>query len=205
MGPLLFLIYINSITKVLIEGKLILFADDTVVVSSGRTWDEAFSKASSDLAKLLKWFSGNILTVNVSKTKYMPMFLKIDSDPGPRVLRMHSCGDPWSVSCGCGIVERVEQYKYLGIIIDRKLSWVPHIQHVNKRLRSLMHAFTQLSQVLTVDQCRGVYYAYAQSLLMYGVLAWGGASTNLLEPLGVTQRAIMKIILLKICSLNFRC
>ena len=61
----------------------------------------------------------------------------------------------------------------------------------------MLYAFTQLAQVLTVDQCRSVYYAYVQSLLLYGNLVWGGASCNVLEPLAVTQRALIKIILKK--------
>jgi len=120
--------------------------------------------------------------------------LKADTGPGQRELRIHSCGDPQSVTCGCGVIERVEQYKYLGVIIDKKLSWEPHIQYVNKKIRSMIYAFRQLREVLTVDHCRRVYYAYIQSTLQYGILAWGGASTSVLEPLFVTQKSIIKII-----------
>ena len=195
LGPLLFLIYINNITKMSLKGFLLLFADDTVLVSTGCTWDEAYNQASSDLAKIKNWFDHNTLTVNIGKTKHLPIYIRADMDPGPRVLRMHSCGDPSSATCGCGIVERVEQYKYLGITIDHKLNWVPHVQSVKRRLRKMIYAFMQLSRVLTMDQLRTVYFAYVQSVLQYGVLAWGGASAAVLEPLAVTQRSIIKIIL----------
>lgn len=46
-----------------------------------------------------------------------------------------------------------------------------------------------------MDQCRMAYYAYVQSVLQYGVLSWGGATVGVLEPLAVTQRAIIKTIL----------
>jgi len=59
----------------------------------------------------------------------------------------------------------------------------------------MIYAFSQLAQVLTVDQCRSVYFAYVQSIIMYGILVWGGASLNVLEPLAVTQRAIIRTIL----------
>lgn len=43
VGSLTFFKTINNIAKVNFQGELFLFADDTAVVSSGCTWDEAFS------------------------------------------------------------------------------------------------------------------------------------------------------------------
>lgn len=197
LGPLLFLLYVNNITKVGLNGKLFLFADDTALVSTGGTWDEVYMQASQDLMNIKSWFDFNSLTVNISKTKCLPIFKRVDGDPGPRTLRLHSCADSLSVNCGCETVERVDQYTYLGIIIDRKLNWAPHVQQVKQRLRRYVYAFRQLTRVLSVKQCRIVYYAYVQSVLLYGILAWGGASANVLEPLAVTQRAIIKSILRK--------
>nr|QQJ42582.1 chitinase 6-2 [Sogatella furcifera] len=157
LGPILFSIYINNITKVNIEGKLLLFADDTVVVSTGSSWDEVYERASSDLLKIKTWFDQNTLSLNVKKTKFLPIFFRQDGDPGLRRLAIHSCGDLRSAACGC----------------------------------------EELACVLAVDQCRSVYFAFVQSLLQYGIVAWGGASAAVLEPLAVTQRALMKIILKK--------
>lgn len=52
LGPLHFFIYINSISKLKIGGKLFLFANDTAVVSSGCTLDEFYDQASKDLIKV---------------------------------------------------------------------------------------------------------------------------------------------------------
>lgn len=195
LGPILFLVYINNISKLNIGGKLFLFADDTVVVSTGCTWDETFSRASIDLTKIKNWFDHNSLTVNIGKTKCMPIFTNKLHEPGLRSLKMHSCGDPRSTTCSCGVIERVTQYKYLGVIIDNRLNWCPHIGYVKNLLRKCIFAFNQLNGVLTVGQCRTVYYAYVQSLLQYGILGWGGASSSILEPLAVSQRTIIKAVL----------
>jgi hypothetical protein len=197
LGPLLFLIYINNISKLCLHGQLFLFADDTALVSYGRDWNEVYARAASDLAKVKNWFDHNVLTVNVDKTKCLPIYFRSDSGPGQRVLKIHSCGDLQSSDCGCGVIEQVAQYKYLGVIVDHKLSWEPHVHHIKQRLRRMVYAFRRLNQVLTVDRCRSVYYAYVQSVLQYGLLAWGGASASVLEPLAVTQRSIIKTILFK--------
>jgi hypothetical protein len=197
LGPLLFLIYINNLEKVATKGKLFLFADDTAVVSSGCAWDEAYQRAGEDLVRIKRWLDQNTLTLNIEKTKYIPIFFRNNSDPAPRRLTLHTCDDLQSVTCNCNVIERVEKYKYLGVIIDQKLSWAPHIQEVKKRLRKFMYAFSQLAGVLTVGQSRTVYFAYVQSMLQYGILARGGVSAAALQPLAVTQRSLIKIILNK--------
>src|SRR5204862_86131 len=95
------------------------------------------------------------------------------------------------------VIERVDQYKYLGIVVDHKLNWAPQVQYVKNRLRRLTYAFTQLREVLAQQQLRTVYFAYVQSVLQYGILAWGGALPSIMEPLAVSQRSIMKTILKK--------
>lgn len=195
LGPLLFLIYINNLSKLNIQSNLFLFADDTAVVTVGNSWDSVYSLASRELIKLKNWFDHNSLTLNVNKTKCLPIFLRADYGPGQRSLTLHSCGSSESVGCACQVIETVDQHKYLGVILDHKLSWGPHIQYTSQRVRRMVYAFTQLSQVLPLDLRRTVYFAYVQSILQYGILVWGGASSSLLEPLAVAQRKIIKLIL----------
>lgn len=197
LGPLLFSIYMNNISKIAIDGKMFLFADDTALVSTGSTWDEAYDRAMQDLIKIKNWLDHNTLSLNIKKTKCLPIYIRNDSGPGQRTLKLHLCGNPRSNDCACNEIEPVEQYKYLGVIVDRKISWVPHVQYVKQRLRKMIYAFTQLAQVLTIEQCRVAYFAYVQSILQYGILVWGGVSANILSPLAITQRAIIKAILKK--------
>jgi hypothetical protein len=42
-----------------------------------------------------------------------------------------------------------------------------------------------------------VYIAHVQSVLQYGILAWGGALTSVIYPLTITQKSIMKSALKK--------
>jgi hypothetical protein len=123
------------------------------------------------------------------------IYFKNDSGPSPRLLKIHSCGDPLPSTCACDAIECVTQYKYLEIMIDHRLNWEPHVQYVKQKLRKIIYAFGQLRQVLTVEHCRSVYYAYMLSVMQYGILASDGASTSMMEPLAVTQRSNIKTIL----------
>jgi len=39
-----------------------------------------------------------------------------------------------------------------------------------------------------------VYFALVQSVLMYGIIVWGSVYKNVLEPLNVTHRTLVKVI-----------
>ena len=69
-GPLLFLLYINDISKSLTKFKVSLYADDTVLYYSSHNIDRAISAVQEDLLKLSDWCCKNKLTINCKKTKY---------------------------------------------------------------------------------------------------------------------------------------
>jgi len=72
LGPLLFLIYVDDITRVsLSEGtKLVLYADDMLLY---RKIDhpEDYVALQLDINSVNNWIKGNYLTFNASKCKYM--------------------------------------------------------------------------------------------------------------------------------------
>src|SRR5436190_3364379 len=197
LGPLLFLIYINNVAKINISGELFLFADDAAIFFEGKNWDQVFKVATRELSLVKKWFDQNLLTLNTSKTKFMPIALRDTSDTQINSIKLHSCDDYESEVCGCGVIDRVNAYKYLGVIIDNRLTWSSHVQYVNGRLRKLIYAFIQLRSILTLSEIRSVYYAYVQSILQHGIIAYGGAYKSIINPLFVTQRSILKVALKK--------
>ncbi|KAG8315382.1 hypothetical protein J6590_072365 [Homalodisca vitripennis] len=82
--------------------------------------------------------------MNVSKTKCLPIALRAASGP-PADLRLplHSCGDSLNTACDCQLIERVDQYKYLGVIIDAKLKTVLAYTYSHKDavLTPIVHSY----------------------------------------------------------------
>jgi hypothetical protein len=197
LGPILFLIYINNLGRVNIDhGHLFLYADDTAILFEGSSWEEVFRSAELGLVTIKKWFDHNRLTMNLNKTKYLPIAIRANGDPIGLDLRLHTCGIPNDCT-QCDCIECVCEYKYLGIIFDCRLKWSSHVQYTRNKLRKFIYVFSTLSRILTPSLMKQVYYAYIQSILQYGIIAWGGAYKTILNPLSIAQKLIIKSALRK--------
>ena len=71
LGPLLFLAYIYDMNNITPHNKVIVYADDTTVLITGRNLTEAKQHCNDILERFYKYFSHNKLSINPDKTKYI--------------------------------------------------------------------------------------------------------------------------------------
>lgn len=197
LGPLLFLIYVNDICNLHIKGKIICFADDTVILFNECDWLTTFKDAEHGLVLLQKWLKQNSLTLNVNKTKYLTFSITARGQPAEDyALKLHDCqGKDLTQSCHCPTITHSKNIKYLGIEIDENLRWDSHINSITKKLTKLMYYFRNIRNILSKNDLYKVYYALCQSRIEYGIIGWGTASNIHIKKLAKTQKAIIKIIL----------
>ena len=119
LGPLLFLVYVNDMSSAIGNSSYQLYADDTVVYKTGRNIDEVTRQLQEDLVNLSKWCKCNKLTVNIKKTKYVIFGLKSQT----KRIKNHS------MILDNKTIERVNFYKYLGVILDMHLTFSKHIDN----------------------------------------------------------------------------
>ena len=65
VGSLIFLIYINDMPNIIKYSKPIIFADDTNIIVSSKSFDILQSNIQDDLYSLTHWLFSNKLTLNV--------------------------------------------------------------------------------------------------------------------------------------------
>ena len=71
LGPILFLIYVNDINNCDNTADFKKFADDTTILTTGDSLQEAANNMNSVLAKVNVWFKQNKLNLNPNKTRCM--------------------------------------------------------------------------------------------------------------------------------------
>jgi sarcosine oxidase/L-pipecolate oxidase len=75
LGSLLFLVYINDLPLNIKKAKLVLYADDTNILVTGKDRDDLQAQLSSVTKQLQVWFFNNDLIVNTAKTLAMSFHL----------------------------------------------------------------------------------------------------------------------------------
>ena len=71
LGPLLYKLYVTNIMKANLLAKHIMFADDMVLLYTGKDVLTLETNINDDLVKFQNWLLSNKLIVNKRKTNYM--------------------------------------------------------------------------------------------------------------------------------------
>lgn len=156
LSPLLFAIFINSISRQL-SSSYHLYADDLQIYTQAPVdrLHEAIQDTNADLLRIRDWSRSYGLTVNPTKTQIIVigssrMISKIDWFRLPQVL---FDGVPISIS---------NTVKNLGIYIDRQLSWEPQIAEVSRKVFASAASLRRLRNFLPTT----TKTALVQSLLL---------------------------------------
>ena len=136
LGPILFLIYVNDLLKLTLHGTLYSFADDTALVCARRTGGELKRVLEEDLRKIVRWLWCHKLKLNISKSKCVYYAFKIGYEWRLPII-VHTCENE-EVNCLCLPLERVSNYKYLGVVVNETLSWMDRCVLLGT-MRSLHH------------------------------------------------------------------
>ena len=188
LGPLLFLIYINDLLNCSKTAMFVLFADDTNIFVSGKTYREAVEKANVVLEAVSKYMWSNKLHINLSKTCFMHFSPKgtVSKD----VCQEHDVG----VYLNGNQIEKVRETKFLGVIIDEKLSWDAHIKALVKKLQCANGQINRIAKFLPSDLHKTIYQTLFESHLSYGISVWGGVSEHKLSKVFTAQKHCMRIL-----------
>ena len=162
LGPLLFLIYIDGVTRIpLSEGsKLVLYADDMLLyrrISS----PEDFNILQNDVDAVNNWVNANHLCFNTTKCKYMLITRKKRPLNTPAILIN---GIP---------LDMVDSYKYLGLLISSDLSWSHHIDSICSKARKILGLlYRRFSCDTEPHALLQLYLSLVRPHLEYGSQVW---------------------------------
>ena len=122
LGPFLYISYVNDCFDILGQdctSKIIMYADDTVLLSYGENADDVQQSNQLLFDRYVDWTATNGLKINVSKTKHMIICTK-----SANTIVDMNC----HIKAGNSNISNTVLYKYLGCNLDRNLSLEPFVK-----------------------------------------------------------------------------
>lgn len=117
LGPILYLIYVNDINYCKINSKILMFADDLVLISIDEDPTVATNNLKRDLDAVMNYFLDLNLLLNPKKSKIMNFnkyWHRANRDVFP------------DIKINGTAIEKVDSFKYLGVTIDLGLRFNLH-------------------------------------------------------------------------------
>ena len=184
LGPLLFLIYINDFRLSLKKTECGHFADDTYIMFGSHNIATIETVVNFELKLVSKWLRLNKLSLNEGKTELI--FFRS---------KQHTLNyDDISIKLNGVKLLPVDHIKYLGMYIDKYLSWNVHVLNLNKKLSRVNGILSKLRYYAPFKTCLQVYYSLFYSHLIYGCIVWGLTSKENISKIEVLQRKCLRIM-----------
>jgi hypothetical protein len=183
LGPLLFNIFINDIASSF-NVNCKLFADDAVFYISKSTYDEACDSISDLSADLSRWLLVNKLVAHTDKTKLM-------------LFTSRPVVAPRNITFNGSILDWVDDFRYLGLILDNKMSFKKHITSVCQGLSKAHGVLHALSFILPFSSLKTLFYSLFISKFSNTLVIWGGVPLCTKKPvitlMNRTLRSILRV------------
>ena len=120
LGPTLFLLYINDINVSSKKLKFLLFADDTSTVFTHDNLKTNEETYNTELRYVHDWLNANKLSLNIKKSN-MVIFQTPQKKKNLDI----------QIKINNTVIEEHSYTKYLGILLDNKLTWKPSSVYIN--------------------------------------------------------------------------
>jgi len=183
LGPLLFSIYINDMHKSVNKSTVFHFADDTNLLFSHKNPKELKKTMNKELKLLFEWLCANRLSLNVGKTEFIIF----------RPPKM-SLKDRIVLTLNKSKIYESRKIKYLGLIIDDRLSWKFHINELCKKLNRSIGMLYKIRQYCPTTVLKSLYHSLFSSHLSYGLAVWGNADLIYLDKISKLQKRAVRAI-----------
>jgi len=182
LGPLLYLIYTADLPK---ENNIMLatFADDTAILASHNDPYCASQILQRNLNRIEPWLTKWKIKANELKSVHITFTLRRKTCPNVKLNNV--------------VIPQVTEVKYLGIHLDRRLTWQKHIftkrKQLGLKLRNMYWLIGKNSQ-LSLDNKLLLYNSIIKPIWTYGIQLWGSASKSNIAIIQRFQNKVLRVI-----------
>ena len=181
LGPLLFNLFINDLMFILSTGSLVNFADDNTVGAVADTTEQVASCLESESQKCIKWFEDNQMSANAEKFHCI-----IPCAPADNTVN--------SVTINNTTIETEPTVLLLGVEIDDKLDFSPHLRELTRRSAFKLYAFRRIASNLNLNVKKVILNSFILSQFQYCPLVWFFCKKSCINKLDKIQERALRIV-----------
>ena len=127
----------------------------------------------------------NQLQLNTTKTKYMIFTPKLTKYKNLSItVKLDDDSE----------IERVGEYKYLGLVIDDKLTWKSHLKFLKSKLSRSLGILYKLRYLLDKSVLLTILHSLFLSHLQYGILCWARCTASEMKPIQILLNKAIRCI-----------
>ena len=182
LGPLSFLVYINDLCNVCKSTLPILFADDTNLFKSSQDISIIENVLNEELKNISLWLKVNKLSLNVKKTHFIVFTKRKKFNESIKLLIDNQT------------IEEARSKKFLGVIIDKKITWKDHINYLAGKVSRAIGMMVKAKKYLGKEALLTLYYSFVYPYLTYCNHIWGATYISNLKKLIKLQNRIVMVI-----------
>ena len=183
LGPLLFLVYINDLATISTSMEMIMFADDSNFFATGENIEELTEKINLEINNITDWLQANRLSLNIKKTNFM-VFSPRPRQNIPKI----------TIKISNQTISQIEECRFLGVMIDNKLSWKAHIKHVSSKVAKSVGIISKARKILDKKTLETLYYTMIYPYLLYCNIIWGNCNATTIWPIFKLQKMAIRLI-----------
>ena len=154
LGPLLFNIFLTDIF-LFCPTEIASYTDDNTPYATGVCLEKTLQKVEIASNTLFKWFYNNYMVANADKCHLLT-----------------STSEEVSVKIENEIIKNSLQEKLLGIVVDNRLTFEPHVKNLCKKAGQKLHALARIASYMDISKKRSIMNAFILSQFSYCPLIW---------------------------------
>ncbi|KAL4126891.1 hypothetical protein QTP88_011091 [Uroleucon formosanum] len=156
------------------------YADDTVILAADSDPDICSHHLQNHLNMLSKWCNTWKIKVNELKSTHITFTLRPKNYP--------------EVFFNNSVILHSREAKYLRLLLDRRLTWGPHLKNKRKQLNSRLHVIRPLVKSnMNLSNRLLIYKSLLQPIWSYGIALWGTAKPSNLRTIQAFQSICLRM------------
>ena len=123
----------------------------------------------------MQWLSSNKLSLNILKSSFL-----LFHQPQKKI-------DKITLKIYGNVIPEKKSAKYLGVYLDKHLTWTTHINHINLKLTKATAMLSKVRHFIPSNILRMLYFSLFKPHIDYCFSVWSSTSQTNLEPISYSN------------------